>query len=156
MPSMLRGVDRLILRVDSLPSAVKYYRDTLGLKLIREDAQVAAFLMADGRTELILRADPDQPSEEVYYLVDNIRDLYARREELKLKFVQPPRQAARGYRAAVRDPFGNILLLLDRSTQDAAGNTIEDAAAPTELFPGVESRVPARRKLLADLYMQIG
>ena len=34
---MLRRVDRLILRVPSLPSAVAYYRDVLGLKQVTDD-----------------------------------------------------------------------------------------------------------------------
>ena len=152
---MLRRIDRVIIRVPSLASAVRYYRDVLGLKLAREDGQVAALMMADGVTELVLRADPDQP-EEIYYLVDNVRDLYKRRDELKLKFVQSPRPAARGYRAAVKDPFGNVLLLLDRSTQDAGATAVEDAATPTGLFAGVEIKVVVKQKLLVRLYEQIG
>jgi catechol 2,3-dioxygenase-like lactoylglutathione lyase family enzyme len=152
---MLRRIDRIILRVESLPSAVQYYRDVLGLKLLRHDPKVAAFQMSDGQTELILRADPDQPAEEIYFLVDDVRDLYARRSDLKLKFVQPPRQAAHGYRAAVKDPFGNVLLLLDRSTESAGSTTVEDASAPTALFPGIESRIPTKRTLLIQIYEQI-
>jgi hypothetical protein len=112
--------------------------------------------MADGITELVLRSDPDQPAEEIYYLVDDVRDLYARREQLNLKFVQPPRQATRGYRAAVRDPFGNVLLLLDRTTASAGAASVEDGAAPMALFAGVEPAVPAKRKVLIQLYEQIG
>lgn len=153
---MLRRIDRVILRVPSLASAVRYYRDVLGLKTAREDGQVAALMMADGATELVLRADPDQPEEEIYYLVDNVRDLYQRREELKLKFVQTPRQAARGYRAAVKDPFGNVLLILDRSTQNAGASVVEDAGAPAGLFAGVEAKVPVKQKLLIQVYKQIG
>lgn len=153
---MLRKIDRIILRVPALAGAVHYYRDVLGMKLIREDKQSAGFVMTDGVTELVLRSDADQPAEEIYYLVDDVRDLYARREELQLKFVHPPRQATRGYRAAVKDPFGNVLLLLDRTTEGAAGGAVEDGGAPTMLFGGVEPAVPAKRELLSKLYVEIG
>jgi catechol 2,3-dioxygenase-like lactoylglutathione lyase family enzyme len=150
---MFLRVDRILLRVPALPGAVHYYRDVLGLKLLREDKHAASFQMADGQTEIVLRADPDQPTEEIYYLVDNVRDLYARREQLQLKFAQPPRQAARGFRAAVKDPFGNVLMLLDRSTPGSAAS--EDAAAPTMLFTGIEPAIPAKRQLLIKLYEEI-
>ena len=152
---MLRRIDRLIFHVDALPGAVTYYRDVLGLKLLRQDAHAAGFLMSDGQTELILRDDPDQPGDEIYFLVDDVRDLYARREELQLKFVQSPRQTARGFRAGVRDPFGNVLLLLDRTTEGAGGSAVEDAASPRMLFAGVEERLPTRREALTQIYVQI-
>lgn len=153
---MLRRIDRVILRVPALQSAVHYYQNVLGMKPQRQDAQAASFVMADGMTELVLRADPDQPAEEIYYLVDDVRALYERREELKLKFAGPPRQAARGYRAAVRDPFGNVLLLLDRTTETAGAAAVEDAATPTMLFAGIDPQIPAKRDLLIKLYEEVG
>ena len=153
---MLRRIDRVILRVPALAGAVHYYRDVLGLKLLREEKKAAAFLMADGVTELVLRDDPEQTSEEILYLVDDVRALYEKRKELKLTFAHPPRQAARGFRAAVKDPFGNVLLLLDRTTEGAGAGAVEDAAAGESLFPGVEARVAPKRDLLAQIYEQIG
>jgi catechol 2,3-dioxygenase-like lactoylglutathione lyase family enzyme len=153
---MLQRVDRIILRVPALASAIAYYRDVLGLKLLRQEKQVAAFVMADGTTELLLRAESDQLAEEIIYLVGDVRDLYQRRAELKLKFIQPPRQAARGYRAAVKDPFGNLLVLLDRTTDSAGQAAVEDASAPDTLFAGVPSKIAPKRELLIQLYEKIG
>jgi catechol 2,3-dioxygenase-like lactoylglutathione lyase family enzyme len=156
---MLRRIDRIILPVPALPGAVRYYRDVLGLPLLREEKQRASFLMADGVTQLVLRADSEQSGEEIYYLVEDVRDLYTRREQLQLKFVQPPRQAPHGYRAAVKDPFGNVLLLLDRSTPAGAKAAVEDAGAPAVLFAGVEVMEPqlaSGRDLLIQIYQQIG
>ncbi len=118
---MLRRVDRVILRVFSVPGAVSYYRDVLGLTLVRDDGRVASFKLAEGDTELIVHADPELPAEAVYYRVDNVRELYERRAALKLRFSKPPIAATHGYRAEVKDPFGNVLRLLDRSTDQAAG-----------------------------------
>ena len=153
---MLRRVDRIILNVPSLAGAVKYYGEILKLSLIRQDARVASFRMADGKTELVLRCDPDQPAEEIYYLVDDVRDLYARRKQLQLRFISPPRQAAHGYSAVVRDPFDNVLPLLDRTTDSAGGSAVEDAAAPGSLFPGVETPIVAKPRILSEIYESIG
>lgn len=154
---MLRKIDRVLLRVSGLAGAVAYYRDVLGLTLIRQDGRVANFRLADGSTELVLHTDPDLPAEAVYYLVDDVRDLYKRRAELRIHFTAPPAQVSRGYRATVKDPFGNVLLLLDRSTEHSAGSQIEDASAGDSLFPGTsDARAPVKREALIDVYQQIG
>jgi hypothetical protein len=69
------------------------------------------------------------PAEAVYYLVDDVRDLYQRRDELKLRSAAPPIQAAHGYRAEVRDPFGNVLRLIDHTTDHLLGGAIGSAIA---------------------------
>src|SRR4051812_48919626 len=125
---MLNRVDRVLIRVPQIESAVRYYRDTLGLKLIRQTKELATFEL--GQSELVLHANPDLPAEATYYLVDDVRDLYNRRAELKLKFSGPPVPATRGYRATAKDPFGTVLLLLDRSTESGGSTAIEDASAP--------------------------
>jgi catechol 2,3-dioxygenase-like lactoylglutathione lyase family enzyme len=150
---LLRKIDRVILRVPSVASAAGYYRDVLGLTPLRLEAHLAAFALSQGG-ELILHDDADQPFEQIYYLVDDVRDLYRRRQELKLTFTQPPRQVARGYRATIKDPFGTVLLILDRSA-DTAG-AIEDAKAPEGLFPGVEPDTAAKPDILARIYEQLG
>ncbi|HZL37249.1 MAG TPA: VOC family protein [Tepidisphaeraceae bacterium] len=152
---MLRQIDRIILRVPGLEGAVRYYRDVLGLALIKQDARIANFRLADGETELVLHDDPDLPAEAVYYLVDSVRDLYDRRAQLKLKFVSPPSPVARGYRATVKDPFGIVMLLLDRSTQAAGGQAVEDAKPPGALFGGMEQRSPVKRDALIKAYLHI-
>src|SRR5580704_1719726 len=134
---MFRRIDRIILPVQALPGAVHYYRDVLGMKLVREDKQLAVFLMLDGKTELVLSAGSDLGGEEICYLVDDVRDLYERREELQLKFVQSPRDTAQGVSAVIRDPFGNVMMILDRAEAE------EPAGAM--LFAGIEPDVPAKR-----------
>jgi catechol 2,3-dioxygenase-like lactoylglutathione lyase family enzyme len=153
---MLRKVDRLLLRVPSLESAIGYYRDVLGLPLVHADKRVANFKLADGTTELLLHVDPDLPAESVYFLVDDVRDLYTRREELKLQFVSRPAPVSRGYRAVVKDPFGHVLMLLDRSTEGDVATHVEDAKSSGGLFAGVEQRSPVKKDLLIQLYQNVG
>ncbi|HEX8915238.1 MAG TPA: VOC family protein [Humisphaera sp.] len=160
MPTkMLRKVDRIVLRVAGLPAAVAYYRDVLKMTPLRQEARIAAFKLGDDGAELILHTDPDLPGEATYYLVDDVRALYAKRAELKLTFVSPPKQAARGYRATVRDPFGTVLLILDRTTEQQAGKAVvEDAKAPGALFAGVEAETKSKGKpeVLIREYEKIG
>ena len=152
---MLRKVDRILLRVPHLDSAVNYYRDVLGMKVIKQDTRLANLQLGDGDAELVLHTDADLPAEAIYYRVDSVRDLYQRRSSLKLTFISPPSPISRGYRATVKDPFGNVLLLLDRTTEDGSSHTIEDAKAPLGLFAGVESRSPVKREALIKVYEQI-
>src|SRR4051812_25608663 len=159
---MLQKVDRVLLRVPQLESAVRYYTDVLGLKLIRQQSTIANFRLPGCDTELVLHTDPDLPAEATYYLVDDVRDLYRRRDTLKLKFNGPPTPVSRGYRAAVKDPFGNVLLLLDRTADSPAGagakhaTIVEDAKSPGALFAGVEQKVSVKRDALARIYEQLG
>jgi catechol 2,3-dioxygenase-like lactoylglutathione lyase family enzyme len=153
---MFRRVDRVILRVANLPAAVSFYKDKLGLELIRSEQRLAIFRLPDDGAELILHIDPDQPAEAIYYLVEDVRDLYSRRAELNLKFLSPPAQAARGYRATIKDPLGMVWMVLDRAKAASAGKTPEDARIPGGLFAGVETRSTPKRDLLSQLYVKVG
>lgn len=158
---MLRKIDRLVLRVPNLKSAVRYYRDVLGMTVLREESRLASLKLSDDDSELVLHADEDLPSEAVYFLVDDVRAMYRNREKLKLTFSSPPTAVARGYRATAKDPYGTVLLLLDRSTQQPAQSsqptsTIEDAKAPGSLFAGVQQRAQPKKDLLVKLYVHIG
>lgn len=152
---MLQRVDRILMRVPQVGAGVRYYREVMGLKVVREDARVASLLFPDGKTELVLHSDPDLPAEAVYYLVEDVRGLFEKRAELKIQFVQAPTPVARGWRAAIRDPFGNVLLIIDRSGQKEAG-VVEDAKPPGALFAGVEEKVAVKKDVLIRVYEEIG
>jgi catechol 2,3-dioxygenase-like lactoylglutathione lyase family enzyme len=152
---MLRKIDRILLRVPSLDSALAWYRDVLGMKAIKHDGRLATLRLGECDTELVLHNDADLPAEAVYYLVDDVRGMYAQRAKLKLTFVSPPSPVSRGFRATARDPFGNVLLLLDRTADRGGG--IEDAKPPTAgLFAGVEVRTAVKRRELIEAYEAIG
>jgi catechol 2,3-dioxygenase-like lactoylglutathione lyase family enzyme len=150
---MLKRIDRILLRVPSLPAAVRYYTDILGMELVKQDARLANLKFKDDDAELVLHTDEDLPEYAIYYLVDNVRDMYTHREELKLTFVSPPTQASRGWRATVKDPFGSVLLIIDRSTDDPA--VVEDAKPPGTLFAGAEPRIKVNPTALIAAYEKI-
>ncbi len=152
---MLRRIDRILLRVPGIEPAVRYYRDVLGMKVIHQDKSLATLGFADGDAQLVLHCDEDLPAEAVYYLVDDVRDLYNRRQELGLTFVNAPTRISRGYRATLRDPFGNTLLILDRTLDSASGREDTRPAGGT-LFAGIEPRIEARRDVLIRIYEKVG
>jgi catechol 2,3-dioxygenase-like lactoylglutathione lyase family enzyme len=155
---MLRKVDRIVVRVPNLQSAVAYYRDVLGLKLVRQEKTVASLSLLDHATELILHTEEDLPAEAAYYLVDDVREMFAKRAALKLTFTSPPTPSSRGYRAAAKDPFGNVILLLDRTSEGGGKHVVEDArpAGVGALFAGVEQKLKPKNDLLASLYEKTG
>ncbi len=152
---MIRRIDRVVIRVPNVASAVAYYRDALGLRVTRAHANVANLRFSEDSVELVLHSDADLPSEAVYYLVDDVRDLYRRRDELKLTFVGPPSRAARGYRAIVKDPFGTVLQFIDR-TGAGSHDGVEDVRSGETLFAGVERKVAPKPELLVKLYEKVG
>lgn len=152
---LLKGIDRLVLRVPNVAAAATYYRDVLGLAGVREEGGFATLRFADGK-ELLLHASADLPQEAVFLLVEDVGDLYRRREELRLKFAGRPARVSRGYKATVKDPFGGVLLLIDRSLEGKSGAAAEDARAAHALFAGVPAKIGVRPKLLARLYEQAG
>lgn len=153
---MLRSVDRVIVRVSSLAAAIAYYRDILGLTLVRHETHVASFRLNNSATELVLHDDPDLPAEATYYLVDDVRELFRRRAELKLTFAGPPAPSVHGYRAEAKDPFGNVLRLLDRTTAASGGSAVEDVRPVGGLFSGVEPHFTVKREALVQAYEKLG
>lgn len=153
---MLDGVDRILLRVGSVEGATTYYRDVLGMKLLRAERGIAAFELAGG-IELVLHDSPDLPSQGVYFRTQSVDAIYDQREKLKLKFTSSPRTVSKGKAATVKDPFGNVLLLLDRTKEAGAEHVIESAApADGALFPGVELRHQPQRDKLIAAYERVG
>ena len=153
--ALIRGIDRLVLRVPNLPAAVRYYREVLGLRVVREGGTFATLALGDGR-ELLLHNGDDLPAEATFLLVDDVRDLYAKRADLRLNFAGPPARVGRGYRATVKDPFGTVLLVIDRTLERASNAAAETGQVPHALFPGVTPKLSPRRAALATLYEKAG
>ncbi len=152
---LLKGIDRLVLRVPSVGAAAAFYRDVMGLQLLREGAGFATLQLGDGR-ELLLHNSEELPEEAVFLLVDDVNDLYRRRDELRLKFAGKPTRVSRGFKATAKDPFGGVLLLVDRSLEEASGGAGEDVRTPHALFSGVTARLAVKADVLAGLYERAG
>src|SRR5688572_29270243 len=106
---MLKCVDRILLRVPNVTAAARFYTDTMGLRVDRQQPNVAALRFTEGDTELILHDDRQRPDLEIVFGVKDVQQMHADRDRLGLTFLAPPAKVGNGYRATVRDPFGNVL-----------------------------------------------
>ena len=111
---------RVILRCVDLDRAVQFWRDAVGLELIRRSHGFAFF--AAGSTELLVsEVPPDQmvPSlTEVVFAVDDVHDTHRRLAERGVPFEVEPRPVmTEGNRrllaAHFRDPDGNLIEIID-------------------------------------------
>jgi lactoylglutathione lyase len=111
---MLRKIDCVMVKVDDLEAAARYYVDVFGLKRLWSDGHSIGMGMPETDAEIVLHDDPNLPKDiGVHYLVD---DVVAAAAELQAKgctVVEPPFEVAIGKCAVIRDPFGTILPILD-------------------------------------------
>lgn len=151
-PAVLKCVDRLLLRVDNIAAAAKFYTDVLGLKLDRQTGHAAALRFPTGETELVLHDDRQRPDIEVVLAVADVQAVYADRDRLGITFLATPKPSGRGHRATIRDPFGHVLAIADRGDAKAA------VAAPSGdvLFDDAPSDPAHDRAVLVRVYEKIG
>jgi catechol 2,3-dioxygenase-like lactoylglutathione lyase family enzyme len=90
--------------VADMDRAVRFHRDTLGLPLAFESPFWSEFATGDTKLALHL-ADADHPAgaTRLGYATDDLGDLYARRDELGLTFIEAPREQHGTRIASFRD-----------------------------------------------------
>jgi lactoylglutathione lyase len=130
MKPLFRKLDNCMLRVDDLDAAIAFYRDRLGHRLLWRDDQAAGFAMPETDAELVVHT---RIGPETDIVVDDADAAFATFVAAGGKPVDDPFDIAIGRCARVRDPFGNVLVLLDQSK----GRLVTDAAGQVR---GVEPR----------------
>jgi predicted enzyme related to lactoylglutathione lyase len=109
---LLRKLDNLLLHVADVDAAIAFYGERLGQHLLWRDRDAAGFELPDTDAELVvhLRIGP-----ETDILVEDADGAFATFLDAGGEAVQPPFDIAIGRCARVRDPFGNVLVMLDQS-----------------------------------------
>jgi hypothetical protein len=144
---MFRGFGRFLLRVASLPPAIKHWQ-MLGGTLIASDRHSATLRLPDSG-EITLHCDASLPDQAFFLRVESVRAMYARRQELNLEFKAPPTLGARGYYATVRDALGHVLRICDdRPDAGPDDHLAEDGSQPRKF--------PIDRARLNDVYQKVG
>jgi predicted enzyme related to lactoylglutathione lyase len=112
MKPFFSKIDNHLLRVDDLDAAISFYRDKLGHPLIWRDEEAAGFALPQTDAELVvhLRIGP-----ETDMVVENADDAFAAFLAAGGEAVEQPFEIAVGRCARVRDPFGNVIVILDQS-----------------------------------------
>ncbi len=150
---MLKCVDRILLRVPNVTAAAKFYTETLGLRVDRAQPAAVALRFQEGDTELILHDDRQRPDVEIVFGVKDVEQMYADRDRLGLTFLAPPVRVGNGHRATMRDPFGHVLVIVDR------GEAVHGMSAGSsgKLFDGAPDEDPVvDRDKLIEVYQAIG
>ena len=119
-PGGLRRVGQIAIVVQDLDRAVRFYRDTLGLRLLFQAPPNLAFFDCGGvRLMLTLPEGPGagRGTSIVYYVVDDIQAVYGTLRARGVDFLTPPGVLARMpdhdlWMAAYRDSEGNLLELM--------------------------------------------
>jgi predicted enzyme related to lactoylglutathione lyase len=111
---MLRKIDCVMIRVDDVPGAAKYYAETFGLRPLWQDEASVGLGFAETDAEIVIHNSPDVPSQvEVHYLVDDVVEAARIYEQRGCQILVEPFDIAIGRCAVVRDPFGTTLCILD-------------------------------------------
>jgi predicted enzyme related to lactoylglutathione lyase len=112
MKPLFQKVDAIVVRVASLDEGLKFYSDTLGHKLRWRNDTMAGMAMGDSDTELVLSVNT---GPETDILVNSVDDAVLQITQAGGTIVLEPEEIPVGKVAIVRDPFGNLLTLLDLS-----------------------------------------
>jgi lactoylglutathione lyase len=119
---LFRKLDNHLLHVNDLDVAIAFYRDKLGHELIWRNDEAAGLALPETDAELVLHC---RVGPETDIVVDNVDIAFKTLVEAGGESVDPPFDIAIGRCARVRDPFGNVLVMLDQSkgrlTTDSQG-----------------------------------
>jgi predicted enzyme related to lactoylglutathione lyase len=111
---MLRKIDCLMVRVDNVEAAARYYERVLGLLPQWSGDGSIGLRFAESDAEIVLHSDPDIPSRvEAHYLVDEVADAVSDYERQGCRVLVAPFDITIGKCAVIEDPFGVRLCILD-------------------------------------------
>ena len=127
--------DHVMLRVMDLNRSLAFYRDTLGMRVLRQVDYDAGqftnvFLSFDADTESSLELTYNWQQTEAYekgrvfghlaLMVDDVHEAVAALEQADVRIKTPPKQMAHGTRtiAFVLDPDDNLIELLEPLSQE--------------------------------------
>ncbi len=124
---LFHKIDCVELPVPDLEAALRFYRDTLGHTLVWRTATSAGLRMAvDDGTEIVLQTE--RPERNIDLLVTSADEAARTFEQAGGTVIVPPFDIQIGRAVVVKDPFGNVLVLLDSTRglllTDADGNII--------------------------------
>jgi catechol 2,3-dioxygenase-like lactoylglutathione lyase family enzyme len=109
---LFRKLDNLMLRVSDLDAAIAFYRDRLGHPLLWRDDEAAGLALPETDAELVVHR---RLGPEVDLLVENVDGAFEAFLAAGGQAVRAPFDIPIGRCARVRDPFGNVLVILDQS-----------------------------------------
>ena len=120
--ALFRKLDNHLLHVADLDAAISFYGDKLGHRLLWRSDEAAGFALPETDAELVVHL---HIGPETDILVSDVDEAFATFLSAGGEAIQHPFDIAIGRCARLRDPFGNLLVILDQSkgklTTDAEG-----------------------------------
>src|SRR5262249_8211579 len=114
--AVLRKIDCVMVKVENLAAARRFYERVLGLTHLWSNTHSCALGMRDCDAEIVLHDDPQIPREcNVHYLVGDVKDAAAKLCSAGCSVMVAPFEVRIGMCAVLRDPFENLLNLIDMS-----------------------------------------
>ncbi|SRR5216683_238752 len=114
---MFKKIDCVMIRVDNVPVAVKFYRDVFGLIPLWSDNGTTGLKFPETDAEIVLHSNANIPHKvEVHYLVDDVVAAVRTCAEKGCRVLEPPFDILIGKCAVIADPFGTVLCLLDMTS----------------------------------------
>lgn len=108
---MLKAVANVSIYVDDLEKAVQFYEGTLGVEVIWEYGNFVGL-----KNGIILQnIDPSEDRHRPLYEVEDTLKAIEILKERGVEVVRGPLDNPSGKSAALRDPFGNVLFIMDKS-----------------------------------------
>ena len=111
----LRKIDCVMVRVDDLDAASRFYAERLGLRELWRDESSAGMGLPETDAEVVLHTMDLPAGHAVHYLVDDARAAVASWRAGGLEVRTEPFEIAVGWCAVLADPFGNAICVLDLS-----------------------------------------
>lgn len=125
MKPIFKGVDCFLIKVGSLDDGLDFYVNKLGLTLNWKSKTSAGLLMDSSGAEFVLSTEI---GPETDLLVDDVREAFRRLVEAGAHVIAEPFEIQIGLCAVLKDPWGNVLTILDLSKgllkMDAKKNVI--------------------------------
>jgi lactoylglutathione lyase len=114
---MFKKIDCVMIRVDDVSVAEKFYADVFGLKPLWREAGAVGMNMPETDAEIVLHNSAEIPNKvEVHYLVDDVVAAVKSYGEKGCRVLEAPFDVLIGKCAVIQDPFGTLICVLDLSS----------------------------------------
>jgi predicted enzyme related to lactoylglutathione lyase len=126
MEPLLRRVDAVVVSVPDLDEGLRFYRDSLGHRLLWRTETAAGLRMPETDSELVVQTE--RRSQETDLLVNSVEESVMRIRAAGGATLVAPFDIPVGQCAVVSDPWGNEIVLVDfskgRYVTDDSGRVI--------------------------------
>ena len=103
-----------MIHVDDLEAATQYYTTVFGLRPNWQDETYRGLILPETDAEIVLHCEPDIPENvAVHYLVDDVVAAVEFLKQQGCSVLTEPFDIVIGKCAAIKDPFGTELYILD-------------------------------------------